>query len=170
MKKVIITFGLISGVIVSGMLVLSFKATESGMANGEIIGYATMIIAFATIFVALKNQRDRSSDGGLTFGAGFKTGLGITLVASFLYIISWLIISETIAKDFMAKYYQQSVEQLQASDLSEDEINAKIDEMKSFQELYKNPIVKIGITFLEIFPVGLLMSVIAALVFKKKPR
>lgn len=79
-----------------------------------------------------------------------------------------MVISNTIAEDFMSEYYQQSMEKLKASDLSEAEIDAKIAQMDQFQELYKNPIVKIGITFLEIFPVGFVVSLISALILKRK--
>ena len=51
----------------------------------------------------------------------------------------------------MAEYYQQSIEKLKASDLTQDEINKQIASMEGFRELYKNPIVKIGVTFMEIF-------------------
>jgi hypothetical protein len=168
MKKAILTYGIIAGLIVSLMLVLSFSGDAMDFAYGELIGYATMIIAFSTIFIAVKNQRDRFGDGTITFRNALRTGLGITLVATTLYIVSWMIISETIAKDFMANYYQQSVEKLKASNISEDELQARIEEMKAFQEMYKNPIVKIGMTFLEIFPVGLLVSLVAAIILKRK--
>ena len=103
----------------------------------------------------------------ISFGEAFKIGLGISIVAAALYIITWMVLSETIAQDFMSEYYQSSIEKLRSSDLSQSEIEAKIKEMDKFQELYKNPLVKIGMTFLEIFPVGLIISLISALILKK---
>ena len=76
--------------------------------------------------------------------------------------------SETIAKDFMAEYYQQALENLNESDLSAEQIQEKIAQMDKMQEMYKKPVFKIGITFLEIFPIGLLVSLISAFILKKK--
>lgn len=168
MKKLILTYGVVAGIVVAAMLVFSFSGIEIGMENGEILGYATMIIALSTIFFAVKSFRDQQENGLITFGKAFKIGLGITLVATAIYIVAWMILSETIAKDFMAEYYQHSVEKLKASNLSEAAMEEKIQEMKNFQELYKNPLVKIGMTFLEIFPVGLVISLISALILKKQ--
>ena len=168
MKKLILTYGSIAGIVISAMFVITFSFSGMDMENGEIIGYSTMIIAFASIFFAIKSHRDNDLNGTINFLGAFKIGLGITLVASFIYILSWMILSNTIAKDFMAEYFQQSIEQLRASDLSETEINEKISEMENFKELYKNPIVKIGMTFLEIFPVGLIISLISAFILKRK--
>jgi hypothetical protein len=167
MNKHIIIFGSIAGVVVSVMLALSYNGSNTNFEYSEIIGYATMVIAFSTIFIAVKNQRDKIGNGTITFGNALKVGLGVTLVASALYILSWMVISETIAKDFMSDYYQRSVEQLKASNLAEEELRARIADMEAFQEMYKNPVVKIGITFLEIFPVGLIVSLIAAFLLKR---
>lgn len=169
MKKLILTYGIIAGAIVSTMMLITFSGSAMDFDYGELIGYTTMIIAFSTIFFAIKSRRDKYLDGTIRFGSAFKIGLGITLVATFIYVLSWMIISNTIAKDFMSDYYQQSVDKLKASNLTETQISEKITEMKHFQELYKNPIVKIGMTFLEIFPVGFIVSLISALILKRKP-
>jgi len=168
MKKLILTYGIIAGIIVSAMLVFTFAGSSLDFEHSELFGYTSMIIAFSTIFIAIKSHRDKVLAGNITFGNAFKIGLAITMVATLVYILSWFIISNTIAKDFMADYFQHSVEQLKASDLSETEITTKIEEMEKFQELYKNPIVKFGMTFLEIFPVGFIVSLISALLLRRK--
>lgn len=168
MKKLILTYGSISGLIVAAMLVVVFSKSTIDYDSGDFLGYAIMIIAFATIFVAVKSYRDKQLGGHINFATAFKLGLGITLVASAIYVIAWMIISNTIAKDFMTEYYQQSIEQLNASGLSDEELALRVEEMEQFRELYKNPFIKIGITFLEIFPVGLIISLISAAILKKK--
>ena len=168
MKKLILNYELIAGAVVSLMLVISFSGSMQNFENAELFGYTAMIVAFSTIFFAIKAERDKNQGGIISFGKALQIGLGITLVASAIYVLAWMIISETIAKDFMTEYYQQSVEQLKTSDLTEAEIDAKMEEMEDFQELYKNPIVKIGITFLELFPVGFIVSLISSLILKKK--
>ncbi len=168
MKKLILIYGAIAGLIITSMFVISFIGSSSNFESGELIGYSSMIIAFASIFVAVKSYRDKTLGGSISFGKAFKIGLGISLVATVIYTVSWLIMSETIAKDFMTDYYQYHMEQMKSSGLSEDQLNEKIVEMDYFMELYKNPLVKIGMTMLEIFPVGLIVSLISALILKRK--
>jgi len=168
MNKTIISYGIIAGLIVSGMVLLTFSSSFVNFENGEIFGYSSMVIAFATIFVAVKTQRDKYQSGKLLFGQAFKTGLSITLIASAIYVGSWMIMSETIAKDFMEEYYQMSISEIESSDLSALEKDEQLEDAAYFKELYKNPFFKIGITFLEIFPVGLLFSLLAAFILKTK--
>lgn len=168
MKKLILTYGAIAGVIVSAMLLINFSGSSMNFENAELFGYSSMIIAFSTIFFAIKSHRDKTQDGAISFAKALKIGLGITLVASAIYILAWLVISETVAKDFMTEYYQYTMEQMKSSGLTETEVEEKVAEMEYFKELYKNPIVKIGITFLEIFPIGFIVSLISALILRKK--
>jgi len=168
MKKLILTYGTIAAVIIVSMLIFTFTGSPLDFKYSEILGYTTMIIAFSTIFVATHYYKKNTATNHLTFKEAFKIGLGITLVATLFYIIAWMIMSNTIAKDFMADYFQSSVEKLHASGLSQEEIDIKIAEMEKFKELYKNPIIKIGMTFMEIFPVGFIVSLISAFIFKSK--
>lgn len=168
MKKLILVYGIIAGIVVSAMLFIGFSGSEINMDSGELLGYATMIIAFSTIFIAIKTYRDKQSNGSIKFGKAFKIGLGITIIATVLYVISWMIISETMAKDFATEYYQHSIETLKASNLPQDELAEKIARLEQYSEMYENPLIKIGMTFMEIFPVGFIVSLIAALILKRR--
>lgn len=168
MKKHILRFGLISGVIVSAFLIFAFSGISMDMGTGEILGYATMVIAFSSIFFAIRNYRDKYLNGSIDFWNGLKLGLGITAVATVIYVTSWMIISNVMGEDVMAGYFQEAIDNIRASGLSESEIDQKITEMENFREMYKNPIIKIGFTILEIFPVGLIISLISALILKRK--
>ena len=80
-----------------------------------------------------------------------------------------MILSETVAKDYMDTYFNEAVEKIRLNaELSQSEIEAKISEMEQFKEMYKNPIVKIGMTFMEIFPVGLLITILSAAILRRE--
>ncbi len=128
-----------------------------------------MIIALSAIFVGVKSYRDKELAGSISFGNAFKVGLLMALVASAFYVAGWMVYVNTAGENFMDMYYEQNIEKVKNSGDSEAEIHAKIADMEKFRELYKNPLVKIGVTFLEIFPVGLLIALISAAVLKKKP-
>jgi len=171
MKKIVLIYGLIAAAITIVPMTLfnMLSGDEFDFKLGEIVGYASMIIALSTIFIGVRKYRDEELGGVISFGKAFQIGLLITLVASFIYVASWMLYSTTGgAEEMMTAYMDQTIEQLRASGATETEVSSKISEMESFQEMYKNPIVKIGITFLEIFPVGLIISLIAAGLLRKK--
>ena len=170
MKKTVLTYGPIAGVIIVLLmsLFIGLMGKEQDYQMGEILGYASMIVALSTIFVGIRKYRDDELGGIITFGKAFQVGLLITLVASAIYVAAWMFYSAGGGADeMMTAYLDQMVEKMEASGATQAEIDAKVSEMEQFQEMYKNPIVKIGITFLEIFPVGLIISLIAAGLLRK---
>jgi len=169
MKKLVLTFGLISAVIIGVLMALNLSyAKSNGFDGGEVFGYLSMIIAFSTIFVAVKSYRDNHLNGSITFGQGFLIGLYITLITSALYVAWWMVYSNTVYTTFTEDYTNYSIQKLQESGASQDEIDAMKEEMAGFAELYANPLFKIVMTFLEIFPVGLLISLISAAILRKR--
>lgn len=173
MKKTVWTFGLISGLIVSVLMLISFLMMSPedtvNYESGEIIGYASMIIALALIFFAVRSYRNNYQNGQITFGKAFRIGLYVTLIASSCYVITWLIYSGTDSgKQFMDQYFEVSIEKIKNSEASEEEIEAQIETATKFMEYYRSSVLmNIAITFLEIFPVGLLVTLICAAILKR---
>ncbi len=166
-KKTALKYGLISGglIISSWFISLGFEeTTDFGMA--EIIGYAIMIIALSAVFMGIKSIRDEK--GSLTFKDGFLNGLAITLVASTIYVIGWMIYVPSFAPDFADKYGASQVEIIEQSELSPQEKEEQIQDMNEWIETYKQPHVMAAMTFVEIFPVGVIITLISALILKRK--
>lgn len=169
MKKIAIKNGLLAGGIVVawmaiGMILMDRNVISFG--GAEIFGYATMLLALSMIFFGVKSFRTQSG-GTLSFGRGFMMGLYITLIASILYVAGWMILSSFLAPDFADQYYSQFIENVKSSDKPQEEIDRLVASYEKNKELYKKPLVKIGITFLEIFPVGLIVSLISALILRR---
>lgn len=171
MRRIVLIFGSISGLVLVLMMFLTMLLMGENVDfdSGEWLGYITMIVALSTVFIGIKSYRDKESAGRISFGKAFQVGTLITLVASVFYVAGWMIYLNTSGSNFMDSYYQHSVEKIKTSGQPEAEISAKIAEMENFKELYKSPLVQIGVTFLEIFPVGLLITLISAAILKKKP-
>jgi hypothetical protein len=93
MKKNILIYGLISGLVVAALMAVNLgMVSKSGnFDNSVLIGYASMIIAFSLVFVGIKNFRDKYNGGLISFGKAFKVGFFITLIASTIYVIVRLI-------------------------------------------------------------------------------
>jgi Protein of unknown function (DUF4199) len=170
MKKVVIVCGLIAGGIVSAMMMITMAIyTSTGnFENGMIYGYASMLLAFSLIFVGIKNYRDKYNNGSISFGKAFKIGLFITLIASTMYVIVWLIDYYFFIPDFGEKYAAHMLEKLKVSGASEIEMAKQTKEMASFSDMYKNPFFNALMTYSEIIPVGLIVTLISSLILKKK--
>ena len=170
MKKNIWVFGLISGLLITGMMLYSASKIYSGnhFKGNDVLGYASMIVAFSFIFVGIKNYRDKYNSGVISFGRAFKIGLLITLVASTMYVAVWLVDYYFFIPDFIDKYTVCVMNGAKEEGATQAQLAQKASEMTSFAEMYKNPLFVILITYLEVFPVGLIVSLIAALILKKK--
>lgn len=173
MKKVVYKYGLMAGaiqVIVGfGLMALLIGDGKSKIEYGELLGYSTMIVALSLIFFGIKAYRDEHLGGTITFGKAVQVGILITLVASVLYIAGWLLYYHLgSGQEMMDSYLDYQIDGVRNSGQSEAVIAQEIEKMEGFMELYQNPIVMIGMTFMEIFPVGLIITLIAAALLKRK--
>ncbi|SFA47004.1 Protein of unknown function [Pedobacter suwonensis] len=171
MKKNVTVFGLIAGVIVSVLMVLSMMRcyNDPNLEHSMLIGYASMLLAFSFIFVGIKNYRDKYNDGLITFGKAFKIGALISLIASTIYVVVWLVDYYLFMPDFMDKYVAQALREAKTNGASALELAKLSKELAFNQEMYKNPVMVVLFTYMEILPVGVLTSLVAALILRKKP-
>ncbi|HTF80408.1 MAG TPA: DUF4199 domain-containing protein [Cytophagales bacterium] len=170
MKKIVTIYGLLAGAIVTSVMVYSIAKSyaQENFDSGMLLGYASMVIAFSFIFVGVKKYRDNHVQGQFSFGKAFLIGMYISLIASTLYVIVWMLYYYFVIPDFMDRYCAYMLKDAQSNGSSAEALKVKAEEMDRFKQMYKNPIWVVLLTYSEILPVGLLMSVIAALVFKKK--
>ena len=172
MQKNILIYGLISGVIVSSIMLISMNYYSHCEGNVDLttsmlIGYTSMLIAFSMVFVGIRNYRDKFNNGIISFGKAFKIGISIVLIASTLYVISWLICYFFFMPDFMDKYGDMEIENMKTAGASIAEINEKKKDMADFSKMYKNPFFNAMITYAEILPVGLIVTLISSLILKR---
>ena len=170
MKKNVIIYGLISGLILTAFLIYTITACykNENFQGSLIVGYAAMLAALITIFIAIKKIRDQEYDGIISFGKAFTIGLYITLVASTIYVVVWLIGYYLFVPDFMDKYTAHELNGLKRDHATEAEIQRKTAEMAGYKEMYKNPAYIVLFTYLEVLPIGLLVSLVSAWILKKK--
>ena len=172
MKRTVIIYGIIAGAVVSifmttTMLIAARDEKVHTGASSMVIGYMAMLIAFTFIFVAIKSYRDKQNNGIISFGKAFGMGLLISLIASTIYVITWAIVYKNFLPDYMDRYCAAMIEQAKAS-LSGAALQAKIAEINKAKDMYATPLGFTLFTYAEILPVGILVSLIAALVLKRK--
>lgn len=165
MKKIVLTFGLISGLISAAMLVIMvplYMSGRIGFDKGQIIGYSAMVLAFLLVFFGIRSYRENVAGGAITFGKAFQVGILITLVSCAVYVVAWEIYYFNFAPDFGDRYSAFVIDKMRAEGASGAEITKMEAKMADFRRLYANPLFNAGITFMEVFPVGLIMTLISA--------
>ena len=171
MRKIIVTFGLISGAISSLMMIaLVTFGGRIGFDRGAIIGNTSIVLSFLMVFVGIRTYRDNIGNGQITFLKAFAVGLSITLISCIIYVVTWEVIYYNFIPGFWDAYGAHLVEKLTASGAKPAAIQAKLEQVRKYKELYKNPLFNAALTFIDPFPIGLVITLISALVLRRKPR
>lgn len=175
MKKIVLTYGLIaSGILIATMAISwAIMGSNFDFNIAEITGYTSMIVALSMVYFGIRSYRE-SIGGRIAFGQAFKVGLLITLVASVMYVLGWeaylAIQGDEGGKGFMQEYTNHVNEEMRKDGATDADIQKNSEEMAEFMEMYKNPLVRMGFTLMEIFPLGLLVSLICAAILRTRSR
>lgn len=171
MKRNIFVFGLISGGL-AGLFLIALSSWEKNADSqtGYLLGYASMIVALSLIYVGVRNYRDKYNDGVISFGKAFQLAMGIAAIAATIYVLTWLVEFYVFMPDFMEKYAAREAAQARSAGLSAAALSEKLAEIDSMRTGYKNPVVVILYSYAEILPVGIIISLITALLLKRKRR
>ena len=164
MFRNILIFGVIGGIVVGAPMVLltALSGGKTLFEGGMVLGYAIMLIALSTIFIAIKRQRDVNGGGVIRFWPALGMGLAITVIATVFYAAAWELAQAISGVDFPTVYGNAMIEKLQAKGASPEKIAAMRAEMAQFAVQYRNPLFRIPMVMVEILPVGVLVSVVSA--------
>jgi hypothetical protein len=170
-KKTILIFGLISGALISLMMALTLPFQDKiGLDHSLVIGYTTIVLSMLLIFFGIRSYRDNVGKGHITFAKAFAVGISITIISCICYVVCWEIIYFNFMPDFADKYSAQVIQKMQASGATAAAIQAQVEKLKEFKTSYANPFYNVAMTFIEPFPVGLLITLVSAAFLRKKPQ
>ena len=165
--KYALTYGLLSGlVIIVTMITGIVLSGHESFFSSEWFGYLVMLVALTFIFVGVKRYRDVERGGVIKFGAAFAMGLGIAIAAGVAYVAVWEVYLALTDYKFMDEYVAGVMRARQAEGVSGAALAAEMAKLESMRVSYANPLFRVPMTFLEIFPVGLLVSLVSALVLR----
>jgi hypothetical protein len=169
MLRKILSFGTAAGLIAGVLLSVVVINTSSHTSNswGMVVGYLIMLIALSLIFVAIKRRRDIDLGGVIHFWPAFGLGVAISLVAGIFYVASWEFAMAYTQMDFASDYSKSLIAQQKAQGVNGEELRKFIAQMDEFKMQYANPLFRLPMTFAEIFPVGLIVSLISAGLLRK---
>ena len=164
MFRKILSYGAVAGLIV-GVPLFGLTVAMNGhppLPYGVALGYLTMLIALSTVFAAIKRRRDADLGGVIRFWPAFGLGIGISVVAGVFYVLAWEAALAVTHMDFAAGYAKLLIEQQQAKGVTGEALARFTADMEQFKIQYANPLYRLPMTFAEIFPVGLLVSLVSA--------
>jgi hypothetical protein len=170
MKKAVLTFGLISGLIMSvlmgGSLLLADKIGSGH--NSMVLGYTMMVASFLLIYFGIRSYRDNTLVGQISFGRAFACGILITLISSVCYVVMWEVLYFNFMPHFMDGYFAAQIHKLQSAGLDAATTAARVAAIQHSQQLYQNPFVNMAYTLMEPLPVGLLITLLSAALLRRK--
>ncbi len=169
MKKIVLTFGLIAGVMISvlmdGSLLL---ANKIGSGHSMVLGYTMMVASFLLIYFGIRSYRDDSLGGQISFGRAFACGILIALITIVCYVATWEVLYFKFIPHFMDSYFAAQIHKVQSSGLDPAATAAQVATIQHSQQLYQNPLVNMAYTFIEPLPVGILITLISAALLRRK--
>jgi len=158
-----LTYGLLSGFVIILTLITGIVLSDQkSFFSSEWFGYLVMLVALTFIFVGVKRYRDVERGGVIKFGAAFAMGLAIAAAAGVAYVAVWEIYLAMTDYKFMDEYIAGMVRSRQAAGLSGAALAEEVAKLESMRTSYANPLFRVPMTFLEVFPVGLLVSLVSA--------
>jgi hypothetical protein len=162
MTRIMLGYGFAAGGLVVASIALGILMGTDGGTGGMMIGYLIMLVALSLIFLAIKRYRDHEQGGVIRFATAFGLGLGISAVASATYVAGWEFYLWSSDYAFIDEYATATLRAQAAGGATASEIAATKASLEDMKALYANPLTRIGVTFVEILPVGIVVSLVSA--------
>jgi hypothetical protein len=143
-------------------------ADKIGSGHSMTLGYTIMLASFLLIYFGIRSYRDNVAGGTITFGKAFQVGILISLISCVFYVVTWLVIYYNFMPDFMDKYAASMIAKAKAGGQSDAAIQKLTAEMAKYKEWYKNPLLVAAMTFMEPFPVGLIITLVSSAILRRK--
>ena len=170
MKKIVLTFGVISGVVMAVFMVATVPFVGNHGVADAIVGYTGMLAAFLLVYFGVRSYRDNVLGGTISFGRAFGAGILIAAIASVFYVATWEVIYYKFTPDFYTKYGQSMVEQARKSGKSDADVAKVQAEMDTMVKRVENPLFVTAMTFTEPLPVGVLVALVTAGALRRRRR
>ena len=169
MKKIVLTFGLISGAMMALLMFATLPLVDRlSFDTLTVIGYTSMVASFLMVFFGIRSYRENVGGGKISFGKAFQIGILITLISCVCYVIAWQILYFNFLPDFVDKYANYMIEKSRAAGATPEALAAQREQIKTFKALLDNPFTNAALTILEPLPIGVPMTLLSAAILRRK--
>ena len=169
MRRIVLKFGLISGVLSSTMMLITIPFEDKiGFGYSLIVGYTTIVASFLLVYLGIRSYRNNVGGGKISFGRAFAVGISITLITCIFYVVTWEVMYFKFMPDFLSKYQAHMLDKARAGGATEEALAKQKAEMDQLEVQYHNPLYNSAITLVEPLPVGLLIALVSAGVLSRR--
>ena len=167
MLRYILVYGALPGAIVITAMIVGFTLFSGQPMTGmEWLGFLIMFLAFSLIFVGVKRYRDTANGGVIKFMPALGLGLAMAAVAGVVYVAIWEIYLTATGHRFIEQYTAGMIEAKKAAGVEGEKLDEIVRQMTLMAENYGDPLFRLPITFIEIFPIGLIVAVVSAAILR----
>jgi hypothetical protein len=165
MTNIAYLFGTLGGLVaIAGMLLGIVVLPEHG-GSSLFYGYLVLFLAMSLIFFGVKRYRDTEGGGVIKFFPALMLGLAIAVVGGIIYVLAWEVYLAATQYAFVDGYANAMIEAAKAKGDAHG-LEVTVKEMAAFKQSYANPLFRMPMTFLEIFPVGLVVAIVSAAILR----
>lgn len=164
MQRIVLTYGIIAGLVIITSMIVGIELGQSQ----AWLGFLIMFIAFGSIYIAIRQYRDHSLGGVIDFTTAIVLGLGISAVAGVMYVLVWEIYLAVTEYAFIDAYASSMVAAGESASADPADLAEQLQRVEQFSEQYRNPLFRLPMTFLEVFPAGLLVTLVSGAVLRNK--
>ena len=169
MGRNILKYGVVAGLVVAAGMWGTLLAFGKEMPHGWLgmaLGYLGMLVGLSAVFFGIRRHRNADSGGAVGFWPAFGLGLGISLVAAIFYVLAWELAQATVVGDFAGQYAASAIAQAKTGGADAAALAKLTAQMDEFRRQYADPLFRLPMTFAEVFPVGVLVSLVSAAVLR----
>jgi hypothetical protein len=167
MARYALIYGALSGTVIIAVIMAGMMF--GGFGHSLWFGYLVMLVVLVFIFVGMKRYRDVERGGVIRFGRALGLGLAIAGVAAIAYVLVWELYLAATHYTFMDEYIAAMIHAKKAQGVSGAALAKVIAEGESMRAIYANPLKRMGMTFAEIAPVGVIVALFSALALSDGP-
>ena len=134
-----------------------------------VIGYTTMVTSLCFVYFGIKQYKNHELNGEIDFKTAFVVGALISIFAAVGFGIADTIYITKINPDFPAQYLAYEYGLIDAqTNLTPEEIKLEKLALRKQNEAFKNPFIVFFIMTMMVFVIGVIISLLSALVLHKK--
>ncbi len=168
MQRIIFIYGAAAGlaVILSVILGVMLWGGDEMPHVQQWLGYLVMLVALSLIFAGIKRYRNQHLGGVIRFRTALAVGLGIATVAGVVYVATWEVYLAKTDYTFIDDYARGVIASQRAEGVTGPELQAVSERMETLRTRYADPLFRLPMTFLEIFPVSLLIALLSSAILR----
>jgi Protein of unknown function (DUF4199) len=168
-RKILLIFGLLSGVVSAGVLIATIPYVNSvNYRRGDILAYTSIALSALLVFLGVRSYRENSNDGGLSFGRGLAVGVLITLISSACHVITFQVLYFKVFPNLGDKYTACMIQRAKDSGASDQKVRQTAELAEKLKRLYDKPATNAAVAFAEAFPVGAFAALLSATILRRK--